>query len=174
MLLEMLDAWFAVQVVSRAEKQVATLLQQKGYELFLPTYKAVRKWSDRVKTLELPLFPGYVFCRLAGTVSGLVLSTPGVMRIVSFGGRPAQIPNYEIDQIQRVIASGLNSMHCNYPRIGQKVRIKSGPLAGICGILMCIKNQRLLVLSIEKIMKAVAVDVGVCEVVSDGAFQHAA
>jgi transcriptional antiterminator NusG len=174
MLQQMINGWFAVQVISRSEKRVGTLLQQKGYELFIPTYEVVRKLSDRVNTLEMPLFPGYVFCRFAGAASGLVISTPGVMRIVSFGGKPSQIPNHEIDQIQRAIARGMKSRPCSYPHVGQKVRIKSGPLAGICGVLTYIKNRRLLVLSIEAIMNAVAVDVELCEIVPDDVPRQAA
>ena len=151
--------WFAVQVVVREEKKVAILLQQKGYEAFLPTFKTPRKWADRTKSIEVPMFPGYVFCRYQNLVSGLVLSTPKVMRIVSFGGSPASIPQEEIEQIQRIVASGTPAMPHPYLRTGERVIINAGPLAGICGVVTYMKAHCRVVLSVEMIMKAIAVEV---------------
>jgi transcription antitermination factor NusG len=159
------EFWFAVQVISRAEQRVAALIDLRGYETFVPTYKAVRKWSDRKKHLDLPLFPGYVFCRLTHTVSGLLLSTPGVLRIVSFGGKPSPIANSEIEQVQRAVASGAKTMPWSYLCVGQKVRVESGPLAGVHGILVQVRAQRRLVISVSTITKSISVDVDAAEVI---------
>lgn len=156
--------WFAVQVISRTEKRVAMLLEQQGYQVFVPTYKIVRKWSDRNKTLDLPLFPGYVFCRLEGAISGLILLTPGVLRIVSSGGRPSPISKEEIEYLLRVIASGTEPIPCRYLRIGQRVKIVNGLLSGVCGILVQKGNQRRVVILVETIMKAIAVSVDGSEI----------
>lgn len=156
--------WIAVQVVPRYEAKVSILLQYKGYQSFLPTYKVRRKWSDRVKTLDMPLFQGYVFCRSCDEAVGLIVGTPQVIRIVGFGGKPSPIEDVEIDALRRISTSDTASEPCSYLRIGERVQIKSGPLAGITGILMQIKNQRRLVISIDAIMKSVSVDVGSIEV----------
>lgn len=153
------DYWFAVQVVVRAEKNVAFLLRQKGYEAFLPTFRTVRKWADRKKSIEVPMFPGYVFCRYQELASGLLLSTPKVIRVVSFGGSPAPIPLQEIEHIQRVVASGTPAMPHPYLKTGERVIINAGPLAGICGVLSYVKSQCRVVLSVEMIVKAIAVEV---------------
>jgi transcription termination/antitermination protein NusG len=150
--------WFAVQVAPRCEATVAGLLEYKGSQSFLPTYKSLRRWSDRTKTLHLPLFPGYVFCRSNGPVLGLVVSTPHVVRIVGLGGKPSPIDETEIDALQRVERSGTMSQPCPYLRVGERVQIKSGPLSGIVGILVQIRNESRLVISIDAIMKSVSVD----------------
>lgn len=155
--------WFAVQVVPRSEAKVAICLERKGYQSFLPTHEVRRKWSDRFKTLHLPLFPGYVFCRSERQAAGLILATPHVVRIVGCGGKPSSIEDHDIDALRRIESSGAASEPCSYLRIGDPVQIKEGPLSGIRGILVQIKNQRRLVISVDAIMKSVSVDVGAIE-----------
>lgn len=153
------ESWFAIQVAPRHENRVASLLNYKGYQHFFPTYQSCRKWCDRNKTLELPLFPGYVFCRIFhGTASGLVLTTPGVIRVVGFGGKPCPIPDSEIDAIQRLALSP-DVMPAPYLKIGHKVQIMKGPLLGITGILTQVKNAHRLVVSVNLIMNSVSVNV---------------
>lgn len=165
-----LSSWFAVQVVPRHESMVASLLAYKGYQQFLPTHQCRRKWCDRNKTVEVPLFPGYVFCRLTHQVtSGLVLTTPGVIRLVGFGGKPYSVPDAEIDAIRRLVLSS-DVMPAPYLKVGQKVQINNGPLAGIIGILVQVKNRRRIVVSIDLVMKSVSANVDSLEVrpVADG------
>ena len=160
------DSWFAVQVLTQNEKKVAILLEQKGYKLFVPTYKAVRQWCDRTKMMELPLFPGYVFCHFEASPLGLVASTPGVIRIVSFGGKPCSISAEEIAQIQRVVATGARIAPCKYFNVGERVRVVSGPLTGVSGILRFVKNSHRIVICVETIMKSVAVEVDASQIAS--------
>jgi len=153
------DIWFVVQVAPQSEKRVGSMLEYKGYEQFAPTYLLRKRWSDRIKTLEKPLFPGYVFVRALGkAVSGLLSSTPGVVRILSFGGHPAPVPDAEIDAIRRVTLLGkpLPAPHLN---VGQKVEIKDGPFAGIVGIIKQIRNRACLVISVQLISQSICVDV---------------
>ena len=163
-----LASWFAVQVVPRAEARVAVLLEYKGYQSFLPTYKVRRKWSDRIKTVDLPLFPGYVFCRSQGAAAGLIVATPQVVRIVGCGGKPSPVDDQDIDALKKIEKSGATTQPCLYLRIGDRVQIKSGPLSGITGILAEIRNERRLVISIDAIMKSVSVDVDAIEMCPAG------
>lgn len=159
-----LESWFAVQVAPRHEKKVASILSYKGYEQFVPTYESRRIWTDRSKMIELPLFPGYVFCKITHkAVTGLVIATPGVVRVVGFSGRPYPIPDHEIDAIRK-FSSFPHVSPVPYLKVGQKVRINSGPLSGITGILAQIKNRHRVVVSVDLIMKSIAVDVDVADV----------
>jgi len=99
--------WYAVETQPRVEKAVCSVLRNKGYELFLPLYQSRRRWSDRIKELELALFPGYLFCRLsAGQRTLPLLTTPGVRRIVGVGRTPVPIPDEEIAAVQAIMRSG--------------------------------------------------------------------
>ena len=153
------DTWFAVQVAPRSERTVASILQYKGYQPFAPTYLSRKQWSDRIKTLEEPLFPGYVFVRTPGTtaVSGLLCSTPGVIRILSFGGHPSPVPNSEVDAVRRLALSA-KPLPTPYVNVGQKVEIREGPFAGIVGIVRQIKNRACLIVSVQLISQSVYVE----------------
>jgi len=158
-------SWFAVQVSPRAEKKVADHLTYKGYQSFLPLYKATRRWSDRKTVLELPLFPGYVFCRMTESSAGLIVATPGAVRIVGFGGKPYPVSDTEIGALQQIVESGIHAVpFVPYLRIGERVEIKDGPLSGITGIIVQIKNQRRLVVSVDAVMKSISIDVDAYEV----------
>jgi len=135
------------------------MLQYKGHEAFLPTYQVRRKWSDRVKVLDQPMFPGYVFCRLQKTGSGLVLATPGVLRVVSFGGKPSPIPSEEIAGLQRISQSGAEIVPFPYAQVGQKVRIIHGPFSGLVGVVMQVRNQHRLVVAVDTILKAISISI---------------
>lgn len=159
------ESWFVVQVAPRAEKRVAEYLTYKGYRCFLPLYKTRRNWSDRKKVLELPLFPGYVFCRLLERSAGLVLATPGTVRIIGVGGKPCPVSACEIEALQRVVSSDVQaSPYSPFLKIGEKVEIKNGPLAGLVGIIINIQNQHRLVLSVDLVMKSISVDIDTFEV----------
>src|SRR5690349_21112610 len=125
-----------MRVKSRTEQLVATMAEHKGYENFLPLYPTKRRWSDRVKTVEQPLFPGYVFCRLNPQHRLPLLTIPGVMHLVGIGKVPAPIEDEEISSIQAALRSGLKIEPWPYLKVGQRVRLEQGPLAGLEGILV--------------------------------------
>lgn len=151
--------WFALQTKSRCENAVAIQLQGKGYEPLLPKYKSCRRWSDRVKVLELSLFPGYLFCRFNPQDRLPILVTPGVLRIVGTGKNPVPVEDAEITAIQTLMRSGLPRQPWPCPQVGQRVRIEYGPLSGVEGILQSFKGGHRIVLSIALLRRSVAVEV---------------
>src|ERR1700674_3465021 len=129
-------AWYALQVRSRKEGYVASQIQGQGYECLLPTYKSVRKWSDRLKEVEQPLFPGYLFCRFDFQNRRPVVTTPGVLQIVGVGRTPMPVSEGEVEAIQRAVASGLPNQPWPYLEVGERVRVNHGNLNGLEGILI--------------------------------------
>lgn len=159
-------SWFALQVLHQHEARVASLLAYKGYEYFYPTYKAPSCSSKGADLRYRPLFPGYVFCKVTGTATGLICNTPGVIRFVSFGGKAAPVPEREIDAVRRGVEADLNpSPFGSCLEIGQKVQVRKGPLCGVTGRLICIKNRTRLLLCVEVVMKAITVDVDINDIV---------
>src|SRR5713226_1928435 len=150
-----INPWFALQVKSRYENSVATHLAGKGYEWFLPLQKSRRRWSDRIKEIEQPLFPGYVFCRFDPLARLPILITPGVIRIVGIGKTPIPIEDSEILSIQTIVKSGLPSQPWPFLQIGERVRIDSGPLEGLEGILLQSKANHRLVVSVTLLQRSV-------------------
>jgi transcription antitermination factor NusG len=153
------DNWYALYTKHQHEKTVARNLSCKGFEIFLPLYAAARNWKDRVKLLSLPLFPCYVFLRgdLGRRLD--IITTPGIHVLVSNGGQPAAIPAAELDNIRQAVVSGTRIQPHPFLKCGDWVRVKCGPLAGMQGILVRKKNVYRLVLSIEMLGKAAAVEV---------------
>lgn len=150
------DCWFALQVRHGYETQVGTLLHQKGYEQFVPTYSCRRRWSDRWKDVELPLFAGYVFCKFSVEVHAPIITTSGVIRIVGIGRQPVPVENTEIEAVRAAMTSGFRTQPHPYLAVGSKVRIAKGPLSGVEGILSGHRGQYL-VLSIHAVQGSVAV-----------------
>jgi len=151
--------WRALRVRPRWEKLAAAAIDGKEYEPFLPVYKKRSQWSDRVKELELPLFPGYVFLRGDFSCKPKVVTSPGVIGILSFGGVPAIVSKGEIEALKAVIASGLYAEPWQYVREGERVRLCTGPLTGLEGILIRAKGECRVVLSVETLCRSVAVEV---------------
>jgi transcription antitermination factor NusG len=151
--------WFALTVRPQHEKTVASALENKDLEGFLPLYRAKRRWSDRVKELELPLFPGYVFCRFCFEDRMAVLTIPSVTSVVSFGNQPAEVHEAEITGIKTMISSGLPVRPWPFLKVGQTVRIDQGPLAGLTGLLVREKDAWRVVLSVEILRRSVAVEI---------------
>lgn len=151
--------WYAAHVCSRHEKQVMLQLQERRVDSFLPVYKSMRRWKDRKKELELVLFPGYVFVHLDLKDRLRVLQLPSVVRFVSFNGQPAALPDSEIETLSKGLASGIRAEPHPYLKVGQRVHIRFGPLAGANGILVRRKDKFRVVLSIDLIMRSVAVEV---------------
>lgn len=151
--------WFAVAVKPRHEKLAARVLRDQGLEDFLPLYRSRRRWSDRLKEIEAPLFAGYVFCRFSPQDRTPVLKTPGVRSIVAFGGQPAPVPDSEISAIRRAVGSGLPVEPGPLLGEGQPVRIERGPLSGLRGVLVRVRDNWRLVVSVELLQRSVAVEV---------------
>ena len=143
----------------RHEAGVAVHLEGKGYEWFLPLYKERRRWSDRIKHVEAPLFPGYVFCRFNPNDRLPILKTPGVAQIVGYSRVPVPVAENEIEAIRRLVASGVPNFPCAYLEVGSRVRIEAGALRGVEGILTDVKGKRRLVLSITLLQRSVAVEI---------------
>jgi transcription antitermination factor NusG len=152
-------AWYATYVCTRHEKQVARQLEERDVNCFLPLYRTVRRWKDRRKELDLVLFPGYVFVQLDLQDRLKVLQLPGVVRFVSFNGHPAALPENEIEILRNGLSGGIHAEPHPYLKIGRRVRVKSGPLIGAEGILVRRKEKFRVVLSIDAIMRSVAVEV---------------
>jgi transcription antitermination factor NusG len=151
--------WFALQVRSRYENIVTAHLTGMSYESFLPLYMSRRRWSDRFKEIECPLFPGYVFCRLNPLDRLPILMILGVSLIVGMGKTPEPIDEIEIAAIQSAVKSGLPSQPWPFIQIGQRVRIEHGPLCGLEGILLDFRGRHRLVLSVTLLQRSIAVQV---------------
>lgn len=151
--------WFAIQVRTCAEKTASTVLQYKGYECFLPLSKSRRRWSDRVKELEVPLFPGYLFCRFDPCNRLPVLITPGVLQIVGIGKTPMPVEDDQVAAIQRVGTAGLPVQPWPFLEVGNIARIERGPLCGLTGIVINYKSELKVILSVTLLRRSVAVEV---------------
>ena len=163
------DSWFALVTRPRHEKSAAVSLRAKGLEEFLPLHRARRRWTDRVQAIDLPLFPGYLFCRFGMEEYVRVVQTPGVRAVVGFGGKPVPVAASEIDALQAVLGSGCGVQPWPYLTAGDRVRLEDGPLAGIEGILLREKTQCRVVVSVELLHRSVAVEIARESVVALGA-----
>jgi transcription antitermination factor NusG len=159
------DRWFAIQVRPRHELKVAVVLEFKGYVTYVPLYCCRRKWSDRWKVLSVPLFAGYVFCQINPDVLLPIISTPGVIRIVRTGGRPAPVDSKDIQAVQIIVKSRQLIAPCPYLTVGSRVRIIDGPLTGLQGILGEQKNKQLIV-SVHLLQSSIAVVIDNLSVIS--------
>jgi transcription antitermination factor NusG len=159
----MLDnsSWFAVQTRSKCEKKVTMQLGEKEVNCFLPTITEVRRWSDRRKTIDQPLFPGYVFVRIPNkdAVRSLVLRTSGVVGFVGIQGQGIAIPDLEIESIQRLLSSEVPFEPYPFLHVGQRVRVRGGYLDGIEGTLAAKNSDRSVVISVNLIQRSLAVRV---------------
>lgn len=156
--------WYAAHTYARHEKRVAEQLKQKAVEQFLPLYESLRRWKDRKVRLELPLFPGYIFVRTSVLDKLNVIRVPGVVRLVSFNGRPTPIPETEIAALRRGLNAGVTVKPHPYLKMGRPVRVKSGPLTGLTGRLVRTKQNCRIVISIEAIMRSIVAEISLDEV----------
>ena len=157
-------AWHAVWTRGRHEPGVCKELAAKSIDAFLPTITRVSRWSDRSKLLAWPLFPGYCFARFEPVLLSKVLRCNGVVSVLSNGGRPTPIPNFEIEALQRLVAAGLS--YDPWPQLvtGSKVRVIAGPLAGVVGRLIRKGPEQLFVLAVELLRSGVRVQVSASDV----------
>jgi transcription antitermination factor NusG len=157
-------SWYAVYTKHQHEKNAADILAKKGFEVLLPLYKTAHRWKDRSQAVLLPLFPCYVFLQMNLEKKLEALRTPGIFWFVGNGGRASAIPINEIDAIRRATQSPVRLEPHPFLNSGDRVRIKDGALAGLEGYLTRFKNQYRVVLSVELLQKAVAVEVDIATV----------
>ncbi len=155
------NQWHALYTRHQHEKPIARILSSRGHEVFLPLYAATHRWQDRTKQLWLPLFPCYVFIRGGLDRQLQILSTPGVFTVVGWAGCPAIIPDEQIDDVRQIVESSiLVEPHC-YLKCGDRVRVRSGALLGLEGILARKKNLFRLVVSLEMLGRSAAVEIDI-------------
>lgn len=153
------DRWFALCVEVQREKTAAAALRNLGFEEYLPQYPVRRTWSDRIKSIQTPLFPGYLFCRFALEDRARVLNAPWVRAIVRFGPSPTPVPEEQVESIRCMLSSGLPVQPWPYLEAGQTVRIEQGPLRGLEGALLGVKGVWRVVVSVELLRRSVAVEI---------------
>ena len=151
--------WVAVYTVARHEKAVARQLEERRIETFLPLYRSLHRWKDRRKEVELALFPSYVFVKIQTGKKVPVLQVPGVVSIVSFNGELAALPEPEINALRNGLENQLCAEPCPYLKLGKRVRVVHGPMAGAEGILSRKKDKYRFVISVDVLMRSVAVEV---------------
>jgi len=152
------EPWWVIYTRHQHEKVIAQQLTAKGFEVFLPLYQTTRQWKDRQKVLELPLFPCYVFIR-GGLQRRLhVVTTPGVHMVLSRGEKVVMISEEEMESVRRAVEGPYRVEPHPFLKCGDRVRVKCGPLEGIEGILVRKKNVYRLVISVEMVNQAVAVE----------------
>jgi transcription antitermination factor NusG len=156
--------WYAVYTCARHEKRVRAQMDLRRLQAFLPLYRAVHGWKDRRKEVELPLFPSYVFVHLALKDRLRVLEIPGVVSFVTSQGRPAPLPQHEIEPFLGGLNGQMRIEPHPYLQVGRHVRLRCGPMAGLEGTLLRKKEGLRLVVSIEMLMRSVAVEVDAADV----------
>jgi len=159
------EAWFAVYTCANHEKRVAAQFEARAVDHFLPVYNSLRRWRDRRVRLEMPLFPGYIFVRMATNARLRVLEVPGVVHLVGFNGRPYPLPENEIEGLRAGMMNSLRIEPHPYLKTGCRVRIVRGPLQGTEGILVRKKNIHRVVLSLNLIARSAAVEVDSADIV---------
>lgn len=153
------ERWYAAYTIANHEKRVAGQLVVRDVEHFLPTYTSMRRWKDRRVTLQLPLFPGYVFVHMALRNRLQVLQIPGVARLVGFDAMPIPLDDEEVLKLQRALSTGLHAEPHPFLTMGRRVRIIAGPLAGHEGILIRRKGNLHVVLSIDLIQRSILLQI---------------
>lgn len=151
--------WYAIRIRGRHERVIAAALNQKGYEIFLPLHVSRRRWSDRMQSVEAPLFPGYLFCRLDVGNRLPLLVTPGVLQVVGIGKSLVPVEDAEIAAVQAIVISRLEAEPYPYTCAGQAVRIERGPLGGLEGIVLEAAGSCRLVVSVTLLQRSVAVEI---------------
>jgi transcription antitermination factor NusG len=152
--------WFAVETKHRFERKVAAQLAQKGFSVFLPMLTEYHRWTDRLKAITVPLFPGYAFVHLDQSRDSCraVLHTTGLIRFVSFGGVAASVPRKQVEDLQLLIRQRSSLSFHPFLQVGERVRIRGGCLDGLEGILEQ-RGKDKLVISIQSIQRSLAIEV---------------
>jgi len=151
--------WYAIRVKSKRERVVTACLEYRGLEPFLPLYRARHQWSDRTKDVELPLFSGYVFCRLDARFRLPVLTIPGVLKFVDINKTPVPVDDSEITSLKAIASSGYAAAPWPYLEAGKRVRIEHGVLKDLEGFIIVVKNRWRVIVSVTLLRRSVAVEV---------------
>jgi transcription antitermination factor NusG len=150
--------WYALYTLSNREKRVSEQLANHVVEHFLPLYERRSKWKDRIVRLRLPVFPGYVFVRLALKDRLQILRISGVSRFVGFDGTPVALAEDDIDRIRTILNQGYSVEPHPYIKIGCRVRVVSGALQGMEGVIARKKNRSRFVITLDMIRQSMAVE----------------
>jgi transcription antitermination factor NusG len=161
--------WFAVAVKPRFDKAVARTLESKGFETLLPLYKTQHRYAARSKVSELPLFPGYVFCRFNVLTRLPILTTPGVTQILGTGNTPTALSEEEILSLRAAIQAGFPLHPFPFVQAGERVRIDQGALRGVVGLVVKIKGSLRVILSVTLLQRSVLLEIGRHQVSSESA-----
>ncbi len=154
-----MNMWFAIRLRSNFERLADANLRARGVESFLPLYRSVRRWPTRTRIVELPLFPGYLFCRFDSVERNQVLTAPGVIGVVGAGATPLPVDPAEIAAIRAISESRLFAQPWPFLRSGARIRLVEGPLSGVEGIVLETRNDLRLVVSVTLLQRSVAVEI---------------
>lgn len=150
--------WYALAVKPQAERLVAAGLAQKNYETFFPVVSTTRRWSDRVKRIDAPLIPGYVFCRFHPEHRLPVITTPGVREVIGFGRQLAAVDEGELESLRRVVEFGTGVASCEFLERGDLVEVTAGSLRGLRGRLLEVKGECRVVVSVGLLQRSVSAE----------------
>jgi transcription antitermination factor NusG len=156
--------WYAAYTCVHHEKRILQQLSERNIDGFVPLYHSVRRWKDRRKELDLVLFPGYVSVRIPLQHRLRVLQVPGVVNFVNFNGLPTPLPEGEVEALRKASAQGVFGAPHPYLKTGRRVLIRNGPFTGVQGVLLRKKDKYRFVLSIEMIMRSVAIEMDAADV----------
>jgi transcription antitermination factor NusG len=157
--------WYAGYTASRHEKRVAEHFAQRGVEHFLPLYETIHRWNNGRHRVQLPLFPGYIFVRIALRDRLRVIEVPGFVRLVGFNSLPHPLPEADINKMKEALNKGVLAEPYPYLTVGTRVEIRNGPMQGMTGILLRRQNKCRVVISIDLIMRSMAVEVEASDLV---------
>jgi transcription antitermination factor NusG len=157
--------WYAGYTASRHEKRVAEHFAQRGVEYFLPLYETIHRWNNGRHRVKLPLFPGYIFVRIALRDRLRVIEVPGFVRLVGFNSLPHPLPEADINKMKEALNKGVLAEPYPYLTVGTRVEIRNGPMQGMTGILLRRQNKWRVVISVDLIMRSMAVEVEASDVV---------
>lgn len=155
--------WYALSTFSNHEKVVAGQLRERTVDHFLPLYNSLRRWKDRRVQLQLPLFAGYIFVRIAMRDRLRVLEIPSAVRLVGFGGPPMALPEHEIEAIRSSLTREVRAEPHPYLTTGKRVSVVAGPLKGLEGIVIRKRNGLRFVISLDLIMRSVSVEMNAAD-----------
>jgi transcription antitermination factor NusG len=155
-----MPSWFAIRVSPRSELRSSSELSLRGLDTYLPVCRLKRQWSDRIKVVEQPLFPGYLFARFCPEERVRVLQAPGVRQIVGIGANPASISDSELDNLRALVSSKRQLVPWPYIEAGQRIRIDCGPLAGVAGfVVRAEQGEPRIVVSVNLLLRSVAAEI---------------
>jgi len=157
--------WYAGYTASRHEKRVAEHFAQRGVEHFLPLYETIHRWNNGRHRVQLPLFPSYIFVHIALRDRMRVIEVPGFVRLVGFNSLPCPLPEVDINRMKEALNKGVVAEPYPYLTVGRRVEVRNGPLQGMTGILLRRQNKCRVVISVDLIMRSMAVEVEAADVV---------